>query len=150
MADFLPMTPILRYFIPFVMTSLTLSAIAHPGEDCITSTSSIPQLPAMTLNSSAGDSQAVILEHVARETRNFNNCLSSWVGTDIGILIRTWGAPHSSGKIPDGSTYYVWEERNREKYCRTTIFTKRKTIASWKSSGNDCMRDTGPSGNSVK
>jgi len=147
------MHKILRNLVPFVITTLTLSAFAHPGEDCITSSSSTPRLPVITLDTKMpgpNDIHPEILEHVVRETRNFNSCLSSWVGTEIGTLIRAWGAPHSSGKLPDGSTYYVWEEKNRDKYCRTTVFTKRKTIASWKSSGNDCMREIGPSGSSMK
>ena len=137
----------------FAIVLLTTSASAHPGENCITSTSSTPPRPVVTMNTpmpAPGESPPEILDPLVRETRNFNSCLDSWIGTSINVLILAWGAPHNKGGLPDGSIYYVWEERSGDRHCRTTIFVKKLKISSWKSSGNDCMRAVGPSAGGSK
>lgn len=92
-----------------------------------------------------GEIYPEVREHILRESLNFNRCLDSWVNAKLGQLVLAWGAPHSTGKIPDGTSYSVWEEKEGDKQCRTTVFSKSGKISSWRATGNDCMRQIGPS-----
>lgn len=85
-------------------------------------------------------------------TAGYEEVLNSWVGSDISMLIESWGPPSQTYNLPDGRTMYTWDTSSGAvaapagrfavavpRGCTTTFTVDDIGIVqSWRYEGNSC------------
>jgi len=91
-------------------------------------------------------------------TANYAEILKSWEGSDINMLIISWGPPSDVYTMPNGNKMYTWlyvsnslittnynqwlnrlETRQIQYWCKTTYTANENDIiTNWRWQGNAC------------
>jgi hypothetical protein len=131
-----------KFALPLVLVST--AAVADPGACLRGNVTNGPPPRGDWRTTSINDGIQAIEAQLKTESANYNDCLNQWVGLDVNELAAVWGAPVQQTKLPKGEMIYVWQQGNGEKYCRTSIFTKKSKITKWQWGGNTCRRADPP------
>ncbi len=79
--------------------------------------------------------------------KNYTEIVSSWDGSNVMELIKSWGPPRSEYKAPDGSQILTYEKESLSDLngsltqfkCETFFTVKAQKIVDWRWRGNGCF-----------